>query len=330
MFDFFINDDVIEQIKVYFSQLKSIQLKTCHFEEWISHNIFPVQCNQLQTLILHCATVAYNPEISIREFILNQSFPQMTNISFENVLVANSPQFFQMNPQILSYEERNCDNSKIQNVVQYLPNIQCLNFTFDEEGDILFENIDTLPQLNSLFLKAHMRETVITSRLNSTSLQNLRLIEFDLGYDATNISELINLKTLHLIDCTLSTGYFVEICKNCRNITEITAQNTTDAFPTDNQLLEIVSHARNLETLTFTDCSRLQTNPFSIDQFMRLAHAVKNRNNTLSVSILNRNANASVRTLTDVNIDLKYTFVEEDSENDENAQDEEIEENQDD
>lgn len=323
--EFYFGDEVIEQIKIFFPQLKSFQMKNCYFQDWFDHNIFTSQCNELQTLVLHCAAVGLDPELSVRHFIFNQSFPKLTNISFRYSFLDDMPQFFQMNPQISCYEEHSCTNEIVRNVVQYLPNVHSLKFTFYGDKIIVFENIHRLQQLDSLYMTFCFLEAVIPNRLNSTSLQHLHLNGFILNYAATDITQLRNLKILHLEQCVLSADYVVEICKKCKNLTEIDALYSCDEFPTNNQLLEIVRHAGNLEKLTINGADAAHR--ISIDHFMRLAHTVRDRSKKLFIYIGSQCRNAIVHTFTDNNIEFKYTFLENFG-NVENAADNEMEENQ--
>lgn len=308
LFQFHISHDVIEQIKIFFPQLKSFQLKDCYFEDCFTYDILPIQCNQLQTFLLHCA-FEFDPESSCRHFTLNQSFPNLTHISFSNSVLSDMPQFFQMNPQISWYEEHYCTNAIVPNVIQYLPNIRLLKLIYLHEKTILFENIHRLQQLNSLYITAWFQGAVIISRLESNSLQNLHINGFILDYNARDISKFSNLRTLCLEKCKLGMDYVVEICKKCKNLIEIDLQYSCNDFPTNDQLLQIVDHAKNLEKLNFTDVYIVER--ISIDHFMHLAHIVRNRNKTLFISILSQRKNAIVHTFTDINIELKQTIIEE-------------------
>lgn len=304
---FEINTNVIEKLNLLFITLETIEFNCCYFpQDGIVTNIFPNQCTKLNIFTLDCADVGCDPENSRRLFTLNQHFPLLQHISFNNAHIIDMPVFFQKNQQLINYTEKNCNNRILQYVVQFLRHIQSLNLSFIDSG-IYFENIHCLQELNSLSMSSDIFEAVIDSNssLASTSLQNVHLRSFNLSYETTDITKFINLKTLTLESCTIAIDYIIEICKSCNEITEINV--TSEDYPTTDQLFEIVRNANKLEKLLFPGGSSFQSVAFAT--FLHLAQIVRNRNTKIFISIGTQNRNTIAKTLTDKNIELQYTSI---------------------
>lgn len=307
LYGFDINDDVIERIQNIIPNLTCFQLKNCYFEPDIVHNIFTTNFLKLNTLILHCASVGYSEDSSNRLFTLRHFFPELKHISFRNTHIVDMSEFFQMNPQITTYEENNGTTEIVRNVVAHLQNIESLKLSFFERV-IPFEHIEHLVNLNSLSITSDIFEGVISSNLISLSLQHLHLHLLNLSSATTDITKLVNLNTLRLERCTITIVYVIDICTACGNLTEINAQESCDAFPTFDQLREIVSNGKNLEKLYIHDYYDVQ--PISFAMFQALVQIVKNRPKKLFISIGNQHCNGILQTFIDTNIEIQYKGIE--------------------
>lgn len=300
-FQFSMSSDEIDLIQIHYPRIRSLQFKECYFENWVTHHILTASSDQLEKFVLQCGGI--NPENSIRNFAIQRHFPQLLHVSFRNAFIANMIQFFQMNPQITNYEEENCDNLKIQNIIQWLPNIHSLKLIFGHGGSVNVENIFRLEYLHSFEMSSLFPNTIISTTIQSNSLQHLHLDSIHVGNSNTGITRLINLQTLRIIDCTISLRYIVDICIHCPLLTSLHVAKSCFDFPSNNQLFEIVRHAVNLEKFHI-DCVFV-TERISEQTFMRIVHIVRNRLKKLFISL---NDGGGTHTLTDRNVELKYSF----------------------
>lgn len=304
MYQFEITDFVLDPLTVLFPNLVTLKFEHCFFNDEQQQNFLTIYSfNRLQTLHLHCAFVGHSVETSIRMFDLNQTFPELTEVSFCNVHVVDMPQFFNLNPQITTYEESDCSERIMGHVIANLPNIQTLKLTF-EEPILHFGQLNNLQNLHSLSISAIHRDAFIPNPIVSTSLQHLRFTQFQMSHNFTDITQLLQLKSLHLNQCSLSVDYFVEICKKCVHLTEISVVESCNTFPTNNELHEIIGQARHLEMLTITEFYDMRIFPNAL--FMLLAHTVRERNKKLFVTLRNLHHITVPHTLDDTNIEFSF------------------------
>lgn len=123
-----------------------------------------------------------------------------------------------------------------------------------------------------------------------------------------NISRLLNMKTLRLNKCILDIDYITEICQNCIHLIELHAQESCKRFPSNDQLLQIVRIAVNLENLSITNASAQHI--ISSDHFQQLTDNVANRNKKLSLSIIDSHPLSIIHILSNDIIDFKYSVRE--------------------
>lgn len=252
--------------------------------------------------------MGYLEENSIRFFNLNLNFPNLKEIKFGYARIANMWDFLKMNQQLISYTEYDCTTQIFEYIVQLLPNIESLNLSLNES--VHFANIDRLEKLRSLSISSSplLHQRVYSGFFDCISLQYFYLRHFDFNSGTTDISKLINLKTLKLHSCSIKIDFVVDVCKNCTEINEIHILESCDEFPSPNQFFEIVRYAEKLEKFIFFYDYPVRI--ISYTSFMHLAQMVKNRQKKLFISIGNQNHDQIVKSLSNTNIEIQYTGLQ--------------------